>query len=201
MAQTIYQLKEDKLRSKIILFDLDGTLIDSTEAILESFGKAYESFGMEVPSAEAITSLIGLPLELMFMKLGIDESKAMEYVTAYKKHYQTIHTQKTLLLPNVREAIEIAHSQARLGVVTTKTAEYSRILLEHFDLMDYFDVLIGREDVTHPKPHPEPIYKALKSLGYSYGTVTYFIGDTPEDMLAAEEADIASIGVLCGYGD
>ncbi|HHS92969.1 MAG TPA: HAD family hydrolase, partial [Campylobacterales bacterium] len=52
-----------------------------------------------------------------------------------------------------------------------------------------------------PKPHPEPIYKALKSLGYSYGTVTYFIGDTPEDMLAAEEADIASIGVLCGYGD
>lgn len=201
MAQTIYQLKENKLRSKIILFDLDGTLIDSTEAILESFAKAYNTFNTEVPSDERIKALIGLPLEIMFMKLGVDESEAMEYVKAYKAHYRTIHTEKTVLLPNVREAIELAYTQARLGVVTTKTGEYSRILLEHFDLMKYFDVLVGREDVEHPKPHPEPVYKALEALGYSFGTITYFIGDTPEDMLAAEDAEIASIGVLCGYGN
>lgn len=201
MAQTIYQLKENKLRSKIILFDLDGTLIDSTEAILESFAKAYDTFNTDVPSDEEIKALIGLPLEMMFIKLGIDESQAMEYTKAYKAHYRTIHTEKTVLLPNVREAVELAYTQARLGVVTTKTGEYSRILLEHFDLMKYFDVLIGREDVEHPKPHPEPVRKALDVLKYSHGTVTYFIGDTPEDMLSAEEADIASIGVLCGYGN
>ena len=201
MAQTIYQLKEDQLRSKIILFDLDGTLIDSTEAILESFAKAYAKCGGEVPADESIKALIGLPLELMFVKLGVDEAKAMDYVTAYKEHYRTIHTQKTLLLPHVEEALIIAHECARLGIVTTKTGKYSRELLEHFDIMKYFDVLIGSEDVTNPKPHPEPIIKALDSLSYSYGTVTYMIGDTISDILAAQEADIASIGVLCGYGN
>ncbi|CAA6822934.1 MAG: Phosphoglycolate phosphatase (EC [uncultured Sulfurovum sp.] len=201
MAQTIYQLKEDQLRSKIILFDLDGTLIDSTEAILESFATAYSKFEVAVPADEDIKALIGLPLEVMFIKLGVDEAKAMDYVRAYKEHYRTIHTQKTVLLPEVENTLKIAHECARLGVVTTKTGKYSRELLEHFDLMKYFDVLIGSEDVENHKPHPEPIIKALDSLGYSYGTVTYMIGDTITDILAAQEADIASIGVLSGYGN
>ncbi|CAA6811011.1 MAG: Phosphoglycolate phosphatase (EC [uncultured Sulfurovum sp.] len=201
MAQTIYQLKEDQLRSKIILFDLDGTIIDSTEAILESFAKAYIKFNVKIPADESIKKLIGLPLDIMFTKLGVPEAEAISYVEAYKEHYRTIHIQKTVLLPEVEKALKIAHECARLGVVTTKTAKYSRELLEHFNLMKYFDVLIGREDVQNPKPHPEPIIKALDALGYSYGTVTYMIGDTISDILAAQEADIASIGVLSGYGN
>lgn len=199
-SNTIYQMKENQLRSKIILFDLDGTLIDSTEAILESFAESYAKCGGDVPADENIKELIGLPLDIMYVKLGISQSEAMTYVQAYKEHYRTIHTQKTVLLPNVKEAIELAHKFARLGIVTTKTGEYSRILLEHFDLMKYFDVLIGRENVENPKPHPEPVYKALDALNFSYGTVSYFIGDTISDLIAAEKADIASIGVTCGYG-
>ncbi len=198
-SDTIYQMKEGTIRSKIVLFDLDGTIIDSTEAILESFEKAYASFGVDIPDAEKIKSLIGLPLDVMFVKLGVNESEAMAYVKAYKAHYQTIHTQKTVLLPNAKEAIEFAYGYAKLGIVTTKTSEYSRILLEHFDLMKYFDVLIGREDVEHPKPNPEPVNKALAALDHRFGQVTYFVGDTHADMLAAEEAGIACVGVLCGY--
>jgi len=194
----IYQMKEGSLKSKIILFDLDGTLLDSNEAILESFSKAYESFGVASPSSESILPLIGLPLEMMFIKLGVSEADSLKYVKAYKEHYVTIHTQKTKLLPQVEEAIKLAHGYANLGVVTTKTSEYSRVLLEHFGLMKYFTVLIGREDVQNPKPHPEGILKATEKLNHQGGIVTYLIGDTCEDMIAAEEAEIGGIGVLTG---
>jgi len=192
-------MKEGSLRSKIIIFDLDGTIIDSTEAILESFGKAYATFGREVPADESIKPLIGLPLDVIFVELGVPEEEAMAYANAYKEHYRTVHTQKTTLIPRAKEAIEYAHGYARLGIVTTKTTQYSRELLEHFDLMKYFDVLIGRDDVEHPKPHPEPVLKALSKLNYRFGKVTYFVGDTCVDMVAAEEAEIGSIGVLTGY--
>jgi len=193
-------MTQTRYKEKIILFDLDGTLIDSTEAILESFARAYAKFEVAVPDDEAITSLVGLPLDMMFVQLGVDEAEAMNYVNAYKEHYRTIHTQKTVLLDKAEEAVKLAHEGATLGVVTTKTAQYSRELLEHFNLMQYFDVLIGREDVQNPKPHPEPIFKALDTLGSSDETLSYMIGDTINDILAAHNAGIASIGVLCGYG-
>jgi len=199
-SSTIYTMKEDGIRGKVILFDLDGTIIDSTEAILESFEHAYATFGADVPDDESIKALIGMPLDVMFMKLGVEESEAMAYVKAYKEHYGTIHTEKTVLLPRAREAIELAHVYARLGIVTTKTTEYSRILLEHFDLMKYFDVLIGKEDVEHTKPDSEPIIKALKALEYRFGRIAYMVGDTSADILAAYDANIGSVGVLCGYG-
>jgi len=201
MKQKNHQREEKKPKSKIILFDLDGTLIDSTEAILESFAKAYEKCGGEKPEDERIKELVGLPLDVMFVKLGIAKEDAMRYVAAYKEHYRTIHTQKTVLLPQVKEAIELAHSFATLGVVTTKTGKYSRELLEYFKLMKYFEVLIGREDVQNPKPDPEPILKALNQLNFSPNTPAYMVGDTTADLIAAREAKIGNVAVLCGYGD
>lgn len=183
---------------KTLLFDLDGTLIDSTEAILEGFDVAYKKFGHPTPKEEAITSLIGHPLEIMFEKLGM-QKEVDQYVTAYKEHYQKISRQKTQLLPDAREAIKVASKIARLGIVTTKTARYSAELLEHMGIMDYFEVLIGRESVANPKPHPEPILKAMSMLQADPKT-TWMIGDTALDLLSAKNANIQAVGVLCGYG-
>ncbi len=183
----------------IILFDLDGTLIDSTEAILESFGVAFKAFEDEVPANELIKAEIGHPLDVMFQILGVEKERVWDYVNAYKMHYREISCAKTMLLPKAREAVELASKHATLGIVTTKTAKYSIELLEHMGLMSYFEVLIGREDVQNPKPHPEPIQKALLKLP----TVTneiWMIGDTCMDMLSAKSANIASVGVTCGYG-
>jgi len=181
-----------------ILFDLDGTLIDSTDAILEGFEVAYETFGEVVPEQEEIKSLIGYPLDVMFEKLGCKGDK-WDYVDAYKKHYRIISRAKTTLLPLAREAVEEAARFATLGIVTTKTARYSEELLEHMGIMHHFDVLIGRESVENPKPHAEPIHKAIKHLDASYDS-TWMIGDTILDLHSAKNAGIKSVGVLCGYG-
>jgi len=182
----------------IILFDLDGTLIDSTPAILESFRVAFESFGDDVPNDEKIKALIGLPLDVMFVELGVEDNKKWDYVDAYKKHYRPISKQKTTILPFGKEAIIKASKIATLGIVTTKTARYSQELMEHFGVMSYFDVLIGREDVINPKPHPEPILKALEKLN-SKNKKVFMIGDTCLDCISAKEANVIGIGVSCGY--
>jgi phosphoglycolate phosphatase len=115
-------------------------------------------------------------------------------------HYRQISCAKTVLLPDAQAAVELASQHATLGVVTTKTAKYSIELLEHMGLMSYFDVLIGREDVEYPKPHPEPILKALSKL-QSDTTKYWMIGDTPMDILAAQAARINAVAVTCGYAD
>lgn len=185
---------------KTILFDLDGTLIDSTEAILESFGVVYETFGKQAVDENEVKKLIGYPLDIMFMMLGVHASDAPAYVAAYKEHYRLISRQKTRLLPLAKEAIGHAATIAQLGIVTTKTAHYSEELLEHLGVMHYFRVLIGRESVIHPKPHPEPILKALEYLKADPNQ-TWMIGDTPLDLIAANEAGVLGVGVLCGYGE
>lgn len=186
-------------KEKIILFDLDGTLIDSTEAILESFAVAFDRCGGELPNATRIKAEIGHPLENMFTSLGIENIYIEEYVTVYKEHYRKISCMKTVLLPYAEKAIALAYKEAYLGVVTTKTGTYSVELLEYMGLMKYFDVLIGREHVIHPKPNPEPIQKALLQLPEVTSGV-WMIGDTCMDMHAAQAANIDGIAVLCGYG-
>ncbi|DAB29750.1 MAG TPA: hydrolase [Sulfurimonas sp. UBA12504] len=182
----------------IILFDLDGTLIDSTEAILESFHHTFESHGCSQRDTKMVKSLIGYPLDIMFYELGIEQENVWDFVATYKEHYRLISTQKTILLSNAREAIVKASGFAELGIVTTKTGEYSQILLEHFGLMQYFKVLIGREDVENPKPHEEPILKALESFNSDEKDI-WMVGDTKLDLLCASNAQIKSIAVLSGY--
>ena len=185
----------------VILFDLDGTLIDSTEAILRCFRSAFREFGCVVPPEKEIKALIGHPLDFMFLHLGIEEARVADFVDAYKRCYRECSREMTHLLPGAREAIEEAAAFARLGIVTTKTGLYSKILLEHMGVMDYFEVLVGREDVTHPKPHPEPILKALHAMEINPGKDVWMVGDTCLDMVSARDAGVRAVGVLSGYGN
>lgn len=188
-----------KRRGAVILFDLDGTLIDSTEAILESFSAAYGDLGTEAPRAEAIVPMIGIPLGEMFERLGVERTHVARYVAAYKRRYREISREKTVLLPGAREAVEEAAAFARLGIVTTKTGRYSIELMEHFGLMNRFEVLVGSEDVSRHKPHPEPVLKALDAMGVSTSDA-WMIGDTLMDVHAARAAGIRPYALTCGYG-
>ena len=184
----------------IILFDLDGTLIDSTDAILECMHHSFDIYNYSRPSDEEIKALIGYPLDEMYASLGVETEKVWDFVATYKECYRQISTQKTTLLPNAAEAVKLASEFASIGIVTTKTGKYSRVLMEHFHLMHHFDVLVGREDVTNPKPDKEPIVKALESFNTQDKDI-WMIGDTKLDLLSAQDAGVNSIGVLSGYDD
>jgi phosphoglycolate phosphatase len=181
-----------------ILFDLDGTLIDSTEAILESFHHSYRVHGRPSPDDAAIKALIGHPLDVMYRDLGVEEAMVWTFVDTYKAHYRLISKQKTELLPFAEEAIAEAAKVARLGIVTTKTGRYSRELLEHFGVMHHFELLIGREDVENPKPHAEPIEKAVAFFACDK-TKCWMVGDTRLDIASAQNAGVNAVAVVSGY--
>ncbi|MDR2100916.1 MAG: HAD family hydrolase [Campylobacteraceae bacterium] len=187
------------MKNLIILFDMDGTLIDSTPAILESFDAAFKKLGINFTDFDKIPPLIGYPLDDMFKKLGIKAKMADEFVAAYKEHYKDIAAKKTTLINGAKEAVEEAHEFAHLGIVTTKTAIYTKKILKHFGLLDFFQTVVGREDVKNTKPHPEPVLKALSAMN-AQNKDAWIIGDTILDMGAGRAAGINSAGVLCGYG-
>ncbi|MDN5045102.1 HAD family hydrolase [Aliarcobacter butzleri] len=189
--------------NKIILFDLDGTLIDSTDAIVSTFRFAFKEQGFDFRGNDKnIKDLIGYPLDIMFERLGVSKQKVWDYVDSYKNRYRVISVEQTTLLENAFEAVQLASKIARVSVVTTKTRMYTIPILDNFNITQYFEVITGRENVVNPKPHPEPILKTLAQMNYDKNSdEVYMIGDTKLDLICANEAKVNAIGVLCGYSD
>ena len=189
------------MKENIILFDLDGTLIDSTDAIVSTFYHSFNELDFDFQGTdEDIKDLIGYPLEIMYQELGVEQERAFDFVASYKNRYKEISKQQTLLLEQTVEALELAKSFARLSVVTTKTGKYTIPLLDHMNILEYFEHITGYEDVENHKPHPEPILSTLDKMDISKTSNIWMIGDTKLDLMAANHAGVNSVGVLCGYG-
>lgn len=198
---------------KIILFDMDGTLIDSTSAIYESFCVVFERHKMPILGRAEVAQYIGYPLSDMFAFFGAPCGAIAQLCADYREHYIKVCDKQTKMLEGAIDAVESASEFASLGIVTTKSSDSSRNLLAHFGVAKYFSVMIGKNDVINPKPHKEPILKALEALkGAGMGVESsvglsaveshkiFMIGDTILDLIAAKDAGIVGLGVLCGYG-
>lgn len=180
-----------------VAFDLDGTLIDSTDAIVESFLHTFRTIGEPPPPAQAIVESIGHVLEDQFALLTRHDPT--ECARIYREHYGAVCCEKTTLMPGGHEALEsLADAGFKLGFVTSKRRRYAEQILDHLEVLHYFSVRIGPDDVARPKPHPDALHLALQQFGVAAPSML-LIGDTEFDVLAARAAGVACYCVTTGY--
>ncbi|MBI5091505.1 MAG: HAD-IA family hydrolase [Candidatus Hydrogenedentes bacterium] len=180
-----------------VTFDLDGTLIDSTDAIVESFMHTCDKFGDPRPPRDAVVNSIGFTLEQQFAQLS--QRDPDDCARVYRAHYEKIACDMTTLLPGGREALALLQREGfRLGFATSKLRKYAEMILDHLGVLDYFEVRIGPEDVVNPKPHPEAVLKALAHFNLPPEKML-FIGDMHFDALAARAANVRCLCVATGY--
>lgn len=182
---------------KAVVFDLDGTLIDSTEAIVESFMHTFDVLGQARPPREAVVKSIGFTLEQQFEQFTT--TSPHECARIYREYYATVCCEKTFPLPGAEDSLrQFSDAGLALGFASSKQRRFCEIILEHLGVLAYFSARVGPDDITHPKPHPEAVVRSAEMLGLTPREL-YFIGDTSFDVLAARAAGARCLCVTTGY--
>lgn len=177
---------------KTILFDFDGTLVDTNELIYHSFAYTFKKFGYSF-SKEEIMQFNGPPLAQTFSELNPELADDM--IRTYREHNHKYHEQYVKLFPNVKETLEVLKEKGfELGVVTAKMREGVELGMEITGIGPYFDTIVTIDDVIHPKPHPEPVKKALERLDAEPETAI-MVGDNYHDIVAGNKAGTKTAGV------
>jgi pyrophosphatase PpaX len=183
---------------RCVLFDLDGTLVDSIELIVRSAQAAFATCDRAVPPREEIIAGIGRPLFSQFGDYTSDEEEVARLIEAYRA-FQLIH-HDTLTLPydGVNEVVRALAADGRqLGVVTSKIEPLAHRALALIGLDDCFSMVVGLESTTRHKPDPAPLMHAMERFGSDPGDTVY-IGDSPFDLQAAHAASVTSVAVSWG---
>jgi 2-phosphoglycolate phosphatase len=181
---------------RCILFDLDGTLLDSYEPIMESLNAARAAFGLGAFTREEVVRMVGHGLEqLMAQALG--EHNVAEGVRIFRERYQVVSLPKSRLLPGVEPTVrELSRRGYLMAVVTNKPAIFSRRILQHLKVSELFPVLYG-PDLAPPKPNPEMIFRCLQDLACE-SREAILVGDMLVDQEAARNAGIPFFAVATG---
>lgn len=185
---------------KTILFDLDGTLTDSGEGIINCVIYALEHFGLPIPPRDALRYFVGPPLHESFIKQGVPADQAEEAVAVYRERYIPIGKFENTPYPGIRELLETLKASGHiLYVATSKPEQMSIDILEHFDLAKYFDKICGASMDTSRSNKEAVIAYLLEYSGHSDNIV--MVGDTKFDVIGAKAHGIPCIGVSWGYGE
>ncbi len=184
-------------RLTTVLFDLDGTLIDSIRLILDSYHHTLSAHGIPARSDDDWLRGIGTPLRVQFAEWaqspGID---AM--IATYRDYNLAHHDARVLPYPGIVDMVrEVRQAGFRTGLVTSKNRTGALRGLRLCGLDEAMDVLVGADDVEHPKPHPEPVLKALSELDQPPDAAMY-VGDSIHDMESGRAAGVRTAAVLWG---
>ena len=181
------------MRYESILFDLDGTLLNTNELILQTFNHTLkEILGITVPK-EQIFATFGRPLgEIM---AEFDAERAELLLTTYRAYNAQIHDDYVTLFDQAEDTLASLKALGlKLSVVTSKKGDIAHHGLAHFDLERYFDAFVGPEDTLEHKPDPAPAREALKRLQCPPETAI-MVGDSPYDILCGQRAGCQTAAV------
>jgi pyrophosphatase PpaX len=182
---------------RAVLFDLDGTLIDSIPLIVSSMRHAFEGHP-RAPSVAEWTALVGTPLDGMIRRWALDEEDVARLKARYKEHQWAHHDAMVRAFPGVPEMlVALGARGARMALVTSKLEPSARRSLEHLGLARHFEAVVGLESTERHKPEPDPVRHALARLGARPGEAA-FVGDSPHDVLSGNAAGVATVATLWG---
>ncbi len=187
----------DGVRYPVVLFDLDGTLIDSGPIILASMRHASVTVLGREPDEELVRAAIGGPGLIAQMR-DLDPDRVDELVEVYRAHNEPLHDSLEAF-PDVLELLSRLKDEShRLGIVTAKRLRTVALALDRFPVLrETTEVVIGAEDTERHKPDPAPILEALRRLGADQEEAAY-VGDSPFDIRAAKAAGVLAVAV--GWG-
>jgi len=183
--------------SRAFLFDLDGTLIDSIGLIRDSYRHTLARHGYEEPSEDWLEGL-GRPLNWQFGQFSEDAEEVQAMIATYREYNLAHHDELISEYPGTTSALRsLVEAGGRLGIVTSKASAHARRGLACCGLEEMFELVIGPEEVTHAKPHPEGVLRALEAMGAA-AEESFFVGDSPHDLRAGRGAGVRTAAALWG---
>ena len=183
-----------------ILFDLDGTLTDSGPGIMNGFEYALGKMGIEVPDRSSLRKFVGPPLGDSFEKtLGFSPEDAAKGIAFYREYYADKGVYENDVYPGVFELLDkLKASGKKMIVATTKAELMANVVMDHFGLRKYFDLMVASNN-TDRKNKIDVLKYAIENVGVDIGKAV-MIGDRFYDVTGASHFGIDSVGVLYGYG-
>jgi pyrophosphatase PpaX len=184
------------MRLPVVLFDLDGTVIDSGGIILASMRHAATTvLGRDFPDEELMRAVGGPGLEHQMREL--DPERIDELIHVYRAHNEPLH-ETLVCCSGMDDALARLKQEGRtLGIVTAKRRSTAELAFEHVPFGHLFDVIVGGDETERHKPDPEPIVLALERLGARAQDAAY-VGDSPFDIAAGKAAGVFTVGVTWG---
>ena len=186
------------LRFTTVLFDLDGTLIDSIRLILDSYHHTLAVHRETPRSDDYWLAGLGTPLRVQFQPWAHDADQLEAMVATYREYNLSHHDSMVTAYPGIVAAVRaIKRAGYRTGLVTSKNKPGALKGLRLVGLEAAMELVIGADDVVNPKPHPEPLELALRQLGEAAETALY-VGDSVHDMESGRAAGVRTAAVLWG---
>ena len=183
-----------------VIFDFDYTLVDSSKGAVECIKFALEEMGFAALSSETMCRTIGLSLKDTFLTLAgqQDARRCDEFSRLFVQRADQVMTDLTVVYESVLPSmVALRKSGLRLGIVSTKFRYRIEEILTRDNLLQFFQIVIGGEDVEEHKPHPQGLIKAIENLQCSPQSVVY-VGDSVIDAEVAKRAGVPFVAVLSG---